>query len=159
MDNSGVLARLQALEDQEAIRNLIAHYGPLADSGDADGVAALWTEDGVYAVDGFGESRGRAAIAALITGDTHQRLMADGCAHLLGPVAITLDGDCATATGHSVVLRHSGSGFDVYRVSANRWALVRTADGWCVARRDNALLAGSAAARALLSLRAGPHPS
>jgi len=35
--------RLQALEDREAIRALIARYGPLADSGDAAGVAALWT--------------------------------------------------------------------------------------------------------------------
>jgi uncharacterized protein (TIGR02246 family) len=153
------LARLQALEDREAIRNLIASYGPLADSGDAAGVAALWTEDGIYAVGGFGESRGRDAIAALIAGETHQRLMADGCAHLLGPVAITLDGDHATATGHSVVLRHTGSGFEVYRVSANRWALLRTSDGWRVARRDNAMLDGSAAARALLSLRVAPHPS
>jgi uncharacterized protein (TIGR02246 family) len=153
------LARLQALEDREAIRNLIASYGPLADSGDAAGVAALWTEDGIYAVGGFGESRGRDAIAALIAGETHQRLMADGCTHLLGPVAITLDGDHATATGHSVVLRHIGSGFEVYRVSANRWALLRTSDGWRVARRDNAMLDGSAAARALLSLRVAPHPS
>lgn len=153
------LARLQALEDREAIRNLIASYGPLADSGDAAGVAALWTEDGIYAVGGFGESRGRDAIAALIAGETHQRLMADGCAHLLGPVAITLDGDHATATGHSIVLRHTGSGFEVYRVSANRWALLRTSDGWRVVRRDNAMLDGSAAARALLSLRVAPHPS
>ena len=151
--------RLQALEDREAIRDLIARYGPLADSGDAEGVAALWSEDGVYAVEGFGESRGRAAIATLITGETHQRLMADGCAHLLGPVAITVEGDHATATGHSVVLRHGAAGFEVYRVAANRWALVRTPDGWRVARRDNALLSGGAAARALLNLRAAPRPS
>ncbi len=153
------LTRLRALEDRESIRTLIASYGPLADSGDAEGVAALWTEDGVYAVGGYGESRGRTAIAALITGDTHRQLMADGCAHLLGPVAITLDGDHATATGHSVVLRHSGAAFEVYRVSANRWALVRTDEGWRVARRDNALLDGSEAARALFSLRVAPHRS
>ncbi len=159
MDGDAFQGRLRALEDCEAIRTLIASYGPLADSGDAEGVAALWTEDGVYAVGGYGESRGRNAIAALITGETHRKLMADGSAHLLGPVAITLDGDQATATGHSVVLRHSGSAFEVYRVSANRWALVRTTDGWRVARRDNALLDGSEAARALLSLRVAPHPS
>ncbi len=28
-------ARLQALEDREAIRDLIARYGPAADSGDS----------------------------------------------------------------------------------------------------------------------------
>jgi uncharacterized protein (TIGR02246 family) len=159
MSADALLSRLSALEDREDIRTLIASYGPLADSGDAEGVAALWSEDGVYAVGGYGESRGRAAIAALITGETHRQLMANGCAHLLGPVAITLDGDQAMATGHSVVLRQSDGAFEVYRVSANRWALVRTVDGWRVARRDNALLDGSEAARALLSLRVAPHPS
>ena len=53
-------ARLQALEDAEAIRTLIARYGPLADQGDAEGVAQLWSEDGSYAIAGFGEARGLA---------------------------------------------------------------------------------------------------
>ena len=100
--------RLSALEDREAIRSLIASYGPLADNGDATGVAALWTEDGSYAVGGMAEAKGRSAIAALIHGDTHRALMAAGCAHLLGPVAIDLDGDRAVARGHSVVFsQHS----------------------------------------------------
>ena len=42
-------ARLQALEDREAIRDIIARYGPAAASGDSDGVAALFDEAGVYA--------------------------------------------------------------------------------------------------------------
>ena len=92
-------ARLRALEDREAIRDLIASYGPLADTGNAAALAALWHEDGAYAVDGMGESTGRAAIAALITGPVHQQLMADGCAHVLSPVTIELDGDRATARG------------------------------------------------------------
>jgi len=50
--------RITALEDQEAIRDLLARYGPLADAGDCAGAAALWTEDGVYEVGGFGEYRG-----------------------------------------------------------------------------------------------------
>jgi hypothetical protein len=70
---------------------------------------------------------------------------------VLGPVAIELDGDRATAIGHSVVFRHTGAGFEAYRVAANRWELARTIEGWKVTRRDNALLDGSDAARALLS--------
>lgn len=147
-------ARLQALEDREAIRNLIARYGPLADSGDAAGVAALWTEDGCYAVGGMTEAKGRAAIAALIEGEMHRSLMADGCAHVLGPVAIDLDGDTATARGHSVVLRADGQGgWTPFRVSANRWSLARTKEGWRVTRRENALLDGAEAARVLLAAR------
>lgn len=145
-------ARLAALEDREAIRELIARYGPLADSGNAEALAALWTEDGSYEVLGFAAAQGRAAIAALITGPVHQDLMAGGVAHVLGPVTIALDGDAAEARGHSVVLRHHEGAFMVYRVSANRWTLRRTDQGWRVNHRVNALLDGAAAARALLAL-------
>ncbi|MFN5782700.1 MAG: nuclear transport factor 2 family protein, partial [Novosphingobium sp.] len=70
----GIAGRLRLLEDREAIRDLIARYGPLADAGNAEAVAALWHEDGVYAVGGMGEARGREAIAALISGPVHQSL-------------------------------------------------------------------------------------
>ena len=145
-------ARLRALEDREAIRDLVARYGPLADSGDAQAVAALWLEDGVYAVDGFPEARGHAAIAALIEGPVHQQLMAGGCAHVLSPPVIGLKDNSATAVCHSVVLAHGEGHWTAVRVSANRWHLVRTADGWRVVRRDNALLDGREAARALLAI-------
>jgi len=143
-------ARIGELEDREAIRNLIASYGPLADSGDAQGVASLWTRDGVYAVGGFGENAGRDAIAALINGPHHQQLMRDGCAHLLGPVHISISGAQAIAVGYSCVFRHNGPAFEIYRVSANRWELVRSEGRWQVARRRNRLLDGDEAARVLL---------
>ncbi|MEY4721529.1 MAG: hypothetical protein RIQ46_1254 [Pseudomonadota bacterium] len=107
----------------------------------------------------MGVAEGREAIAGLIDGPTHRALMADGCAHLLGPVAIALDGDRATARGHSVVFRHTGQGFEAFRVSANRWDLVRTADGWRVRHRENAVLDGTGAARALLAQPAIWPPS
>ena len=150
-------ARLRALEDREAIRDLIASYGPLADTGNAAALAALWHEDGAYAVDGMGESTGRAAIAALITGPVHQQLMADGCAHVLSPVTIELDGDRATARGYSCVFRWTGESWEAARVSANRWELARHNGQWQVTRRDNALLNGDEAARALLTPPAGPR--
>lgn len=151
-------ARLQSLEDREAIRELISRYGPLADSGNAEGVAALFSEDGVYAVGGMGEARGRAAIAALIAGPVHQSLMADGCAHILTAPQIELAGDRALARCHSVVFRHQDGVWNAVRVAANRWELARTAGGWLVTRRDNALLDGSAAARDLFSQPVVPHP-
>lgn len=144
-------ARLRALEDREAIREIIACYGPLADSGNAAAVAALWAEDGSYAVKGMEPAQGRNAIAALIDGPVHRELMAQGCAHVLGPVAIELHGDTATARGHSVVFHHEHGAFAAIRVAANRWHLARGADGWQVTHRDNALLDGEEAARALLS--------
>lgn len=144
-------ARLGELEDREAIRNLVASYGPLADSGDAEGLAALWTEDGIYEVGGFGENAGREAIAALIRAPFHQQLMRDGCAHVLGPVHIRLDGERALAIGYSVVFRRMGEGFEAWRVSANRWELEKHRGRWYVRRRRNALLDGDEAARVLLA--------
>jgi hypothetical protein len=132
-----LVARLRVLEDREAIRDLIASYGPLA-------------EDGIYEVVGFAQAQGHAAIAALIEGDTHRALMADGCAHLLGPVTVEIANNTASARGHSVVFRHGPEGFAPYRVAANRWTLRRSADGWRVVHRRNALLDGSEAARILL---------
>lgn len=153
-----IARRLGALEDREAIRALVAAYGPLADSGDAAALAGLWTEDGSYGVGGMGTVRGREAIAGLIDGEVHRELMAGGCAHLLGPVAIDLDGDHAVARGHSIVFRHTMGAFAVHRVSANRWELERRDGAWRVRHRENALLDGAEAAQALLSPRSAPHP-
>ncbi len=142
--------RIRRLEDIEAIRNLVASYGPLADIGDAQGVAALWTEDGSYSVGDFGDAKGRDHIAALILSDTHQHLLTAGCGHILTTPHITLDGDSAIAVNHSVVLRHTGGSHEAWRVSANRWELVRTDNGWRVQHRVNRPLNGDSAARDVL---------
>lgn len=143
-------ARVRLLEDREALRDLIARYGPLADSGDAISVSQLWAEDGSYEVLGFARAEGRTAIAGLIESAEHQALMSDGCAHFLGPVALEIDGDRASARGHSIVFRNSEAGFIVYRMSANHWQFVHGRDGWQVTSRCNALLNGQESARLLL---------
>lgn len=143
-------SRLAELEDREAIRNLIARYGPLADSGNAAAIAAMWCEDGVYEVGGYGEHTGHDAIAALFTAGTHLELMRGGCAHILGPLHISIDGPQAVAVGHSCVFRHTASGFEAWRVSANRWELLKAGGRWRVGRRSNRPLDGSEAARLLL---------
>ena len=127
--------RFARLEDCEAIRNLIASYGPLADRGAAPGVAGLWTIGGEYDVGGFGTAQGRAAIARLIESETHRDLVARGCAHVLSPHHIELAGARARATGYSIVFRRSGETFVAWRVSFNEWHLERQADGrWLVAK-------------------------
>lgn len=147
-------ARLAALEDREAIRDLIARYGPLVDSGRVAEAAALWAEDGVYEVGGYGAYVGPAAIRALLEGPDHQALIAGGAAHVLSPPVITLDGDEAVAHTYSLVLRRSGAAWDTHRAAANEWHLRRDREGWRVTRRINRLLDGDAAARALIG-RAG----
>ncbi len=63
--------RVTALEDKLAILELMTAYGPAIDSGSADAVARLWTEDGVYDVD-TGVMRGHAAITAMVQSQAHQ---------------------------------------------------------------------------------------
>jgi len=155
-------ARLRRLEDLEAIRAVVASYGPLVDTGDGTAVAELWRPDGVYDVAGNGTWSGRTEIATLVDIAEHQELMNQGCGHVLSPIAIDLTCDRATARGYSMVLRNVGTAqvpcFEVYRLAANRWLLERGEDGaWCVVHRDNALLNGEEAARAILTPPTGPH--
>ncbi|WP_449469425.1 nuclear transport factor 2 family protein [Sphingobium chungangianum] len=151
--SADLAARIAILEDREAIRDLIASYGPLADAGDCAGAAALWAEDGVYEVGGFGSHTGRAAIQALLEGESHQSLIHGGAAHVLSPPVIDLDGDRATARTYSVVFRKADDIWEAHRASANMWHLVRVGTEWKVARRINQLLDGSAEARALIGGR------
>jgi uncharacterized protein (TIGR02246 family) len=61
--------RLQALEDAEAIRNLKARYAALCDQQyDADGIAALFTEDALWDSPGLGQFEGREAIRTFFRG-------------------------------------------------------------------------------------------
>ncbi len=91
--------RLRVLEDRAAIADLIASYGPLADSENGEALAQHWVEDGEYEIGGFGSIKGHAELAAMLENETHRGLMESGCAHVLSPYTIVLSGDEATATG------------------------------------------------------------
>ena len=61
--------RLRVLEDAEAIRNLKARYAALCDRQyDADGIAALFTEDALWDSPGLGRFAGREAIRNFFRG-------------------------------------------------------------------------------------------
>jgi len=146
-----LVRRVQALEDEVAIRDVITRYGTAADAGDAAGAAAVFTEDGVYDVD-VGRMEGREAVRALIGGERHQA-MVGRCAHQMGPFVIRLENQRAVATGYSRVYLASPEETRIYRVSVNRWFLVKRGGEWLIERRVTRVLGH---AEALEVLRGEP---
>ncbi len=139
-DTVATLARrVTRLEDELAIHRLIVRYGLAVDVGDADGGAAVFTEDGVYDVD-VGRMEGRDAVRAMVRGPRHQEMVGP-CAHQIGPAVVTFDADDrATAVGYSRVYLETRAGVHVYRVSTNRWELVKHDGAWAIARRTTRAL-------------------
>ncbi len=148
--------RIEALEDQLALLHLVSTYGPAVDSGTAEVVAGLWTEEGVYDVDIPGPLRGRGEIAGMVRGEGHQGLIHNGAAHVLSMPHVVVDGDRAVVTGYSRVYAHRDDGFGVWRVSANRWECVRTDEGWRVELRINRPLDGAEESREILRRGVAP---
>jgi hypothetical protein len=142
--------RLTRVEDELAIMRLLAAYGPAVDAGESAAAAALWTEDGAYDVGGQSRVVGREELTALYDGQQHQGIIAGGSGHLTSSPTITLSQDTATAVAYSLVCRRAENGFFIWRLSANRWSLVRTAHGWRTKERMNRVLDGGIAARDLL---------
>lgn len=134
-------ARLDRIEDEQAVARVLSAYGPLVDSGSAEAVAALWAPDGVYDVDELMMS-GRSEIEAMVRGSTHQSWITGGCAHVLGPPHITVSGDDATAVCYSLMLVHGDEGFDVRRVTANHFRLERVSSRWRITTRTSRVLDG-----------------
>ena len=143
-------ARLGRLEDERAVARLLAAYGPLADSGDADGV---------YDIEAV-RLAGREGIRGMVRSPAHQEWIRRGCAHLVGPPHVTVDGDEAVAVCHSLMVVHDEGAYVVRRATANHWRLRRARDGesggggtgWLVTARTNSVLDGRAGSPALLNL-------
>lgn len=155
-DLTALEARLRALEDERDIQRLIASYGPYVDSADADGAAALWTEDGVYDVEGW-RMTSRADVHAMVSSTSHRDLVAAGCSHFLGPAVVTVTGDTAVALCESLVLLRSAqqapapAGYVVWRATANHFELAHTDGQWRITKRTSRVLNGEPAAHRLLT--------
>lgn len=150
-------AGLNLAADELAVLRILAAYSPRVDSGDAEGVAALWSSDGVYDVD-TGLLEGHAGIEEMVRSEAHQGLIAHGCGHVPSLPLVLIDGDHAVATGYTqLVVRSSTPGrYTVLRVTASRWELQRRgpADapdrGWRVILRTARAVTDDGEGRGLL---------
>lgn len=155
-DRADLEQRLGQLEDKMEIMQLIAAYGPTADSGSGEVAVRMWVEDGWYD-SGIERFDGAAAVGAMLDSlPLHRELMAGGCAHLTTVPLIELHGNAATATCHSQLLRRRDDHFEVWRTGAVQWQLVRTGEGWRIRSRENRLLDGTQPARDLFAAALPP---
>lgn len=147
-------SRIRQIEDRLTIEDLIAAYGPAADSCDGEAIAALWAEDGRYIIGGDWVLNSAQSVAGLTELDQHRDFVTKGCAHVLSPHRITVEGDTAHAEGYSMVMTHDAAHgqWILARVSANRWTFERRAEGWRTVTRQADLLDGAEQARALLNM-------
>ena len=99
-----------AVEDKDAIREVLAEYCFRLDEGRFAEMAALFTEDGTWDT-AFGKAAGRVAIAELARS---LRARAEGptprAVHLVTNIAIALDGERATVRSNWMVVHNSSQG-------------------------------------------------
>jgi hypothetical protein len=162
--NKSLEDRIRAIEDRLEIYNLIASHPPSADTGGSDHIAASWVEDGVFdRGENLSSPHGREQLANQVLSAEHQAAIDRGLAHFTSLPHVAIDGDRAVVTSYLQILvpqtqgdpvdvpNHGSSrGFRVHRMTANRWELLRTPQGWKIKRRSLRQLDGSLPARKIL---------
>lgn len=152
-----LLARLQRVEDQLAIYQVISAYGPSVDTCDMDQLARACATDASYEMADIGVAIGWEEVRALFDAPYHRQLVQGGCAHIASLPHVHIDGDRAVATHYTQVMAHRNGTFACVRLSAHRWELERGPQGWVMKHRRTALLDGNALSQALLRRHAeGP---
>jgi hypothetical protein len=150
--NSRLEQRLQALEDQLAIYQIVCGYGYAVDGLNTEAVGELYAPDGVYAVADLAPYVGREAVAGITRLPGHVEMVGRGCAHLSSLPHVVIDGDRASATCYTALLTNGDAGFGIARLSASRLELSRKpGGGWQIERRHNQLLDGHPEGPAMLA--------
>src|SRR6185503_2672619 len=164
--------RIRAIEDRLEIYNLIASHPPSADTASHDHIRSIFTDDAVLDLGGSKTASGREAIAQMPQKPEHHQAIKGGLAHFAGLPHVSIDGDRAVVTSYLQILAahptaeaievpaHGASkGYRIHRVGANRWDLVRTPQGWKIARRTYRTLDGSEPALEILRHALAPAAS
>ncbi len=144
-------SRLAALEDEKAIRELLARYGYYADACLDDEYLDLFTEDGAMDVSQGGAEdpyallrwQGREAMAAFLTDRTaeHGTGFAGRSLHVQGNnLTVEVTGDSAVAAGYSFILHQDGTAVRLVSASVNEWRLERRHGTWRIALRRRRML-------------------
>jgi ketosteroid isomerase-like protein len=142
--------RLEALEDEREVRNVITRYCFAVDSDDPDATERQYWEDCVVSVDEKRFYRGR-EVRDIVTGPSHQSILPN-CSHVMAPFVVEMQGSRAVATGYAnvVVKNADGKGSFVWRQSYNRFELEKRGGVWKIAKRLSFAAGSREAAQAVL---------
>ena len=134
---SALEARVQRLEDRDAIGTLFMRYRHCLDEKDFSGYAALFASDGEFVAAG-GSASGREEIEQLVDGMRGSLLtaVAGDDLHIVVNPDIEIDGDRASARSTWIyVVRDDEGGPSLCKVGHYEDELVREDGEWRFARR------------------------
>lgn len=137
MDTDDLQRRLGALEDREAIRDLIARYGFEVDCGDPPDWASVFSPAVEMEAGKLGVSRGLEEIERRFSRAEHLETIREGSQHAYSNLVVELGpgADEARAWGYACVHVRRGDGFGHHTLGVNRWRLRREAAGWRIVER------------------------
>ncbi|MBX5463385.1 MAG: nuclear transport factor 2 family protein [Steroidobacteraceae bacterium] len=130
--------RVQQLEDEKAIREVIVRYGEYLDARDYAGYASLFASDGVW-TGGFGSAQGPAAIQAMLEknlGKPEEGFINKSNFHLMTTAVVEVHGDTAKARSRYLFFTASSDNRPVVAL-AGRYIddFVRENRQWKIKRR------------------------
>ena len=126
--------RLQRLEDENEIRNLLLDYGRFLDGRDFKSYASLFARDGEW-VGGFGTVAGPANIQAFMEKNMGTGPNRRNDYHLLSNFVITVNGDTATAWSRWAFVVPGQSGASIAQAGRYDDTLVRENGRWRFKKR------------------------
>lgn len=132
--------RVQALEDEKAVREVLVQYGEYLDARDYASYAALFAQDGVWS-GGFGTFTGPAAIEKMLVenmGAQEPGFINKDNFHLNTTMVVNVDGDTATARSRYLFMTRSPEDRPVVAL-AGRYEdqLVRENGAWKIKARKS----------------------
>ena len=132
------MSPIEALLVREACQRLCLDFAAHADAGDADALAALFVEDGVF--DRLGQvSKGREAIRAVIAARPADVWTRHYCSNIR--IDLASDGQSASGQGYFLLFRGPKGSTDHQIVHAEfRDTFAPTTAGWRIASRNVVVL-------------------
>ena len=151
---AALVARVQELEDDRAIRDLLARYGYMADNCDDEGFVNLYTDDGAISLSiskaaaaSMGTDAavwtGKDAVREFITHPQghHSPELYGKSMHLHGNNLVThVHGDDAVADSYGVALATADGKTTIVSAGNNQWQLRRVGGRWLIRERRGATL-------------------